>query len=275
MGDFLASANAELDFINGLLRQHKNRQTQHKGVVFQTTSRNKHYYVKQIRRNGKVHRCYLGKADSEKVRLEKIQQMESALYDTLCLNKQILESAIQEYESYDLGSLENKVSACLAKVKCVFLIDRRLEKMFAWAKADYMRNSKPFPDQIILAKDGTRVRSKDECVWYNYLLDAGLPFRYDWVMEFEDPWNPGEKIYKSPDFVIMTPDCKLILIEHAGLLTKDSYAADIKDKIQIYLFNGYVLGDNFFIMSDDCFGGVNTYAIQRLVAEIKSRFFCF
>lgn len=273
MGDFLMYVMAELQYINSLIDQHKEHKLLKKGPVFKIRSRNRRYFVKQFRKDGKVRRSYLGKGDSTKVKEEKRDQLECVLYDALCQDKQILESVIQNYKVYSFEALSTRISPCLAEVRCEFQVDRRLDQLFAWAKEDYKRNTNPFPDKIILANDKTRVRSKDECIWYNYLLDAGLPFRYDSVMEFDDPWNPGGIRFKSPDFVINTPSGVMVLIEHAGLLMKDQYAEDMKEKIQLYLYNGYVLGDNFFIISEDRFGGVNSYAIKRQVAEIKSRFF--
>ena len=273
MGNFLTYVMSELYYINNLISQHKNCKSEHKGSVFRIKSKNRHYFVKQFWKNGKAFRIYLGKEDSAKVREEKRNQLECVLCDTLCHNKRILESVIREFKAYSFEALNARISPSLETVSCGFQIDHRLDQLFAWAQADYKKNSKPFPDKVILAKDGRRVRSKDECIWYNYLLDAGLPFRYDWVMEFDDPWNPGWSISRSPDFVIKTPSGEMVLIEHAGLLMKKDYAEDMKKKIQIYLYNGYVLGDNFFIISEDRFGGINSYAIKRQVAEIKSRFF--
>lgn len=273
MGDFLMYVMAELNYINILIDQHRNCKPRGRGAVFKTRSRNKQYFVKQFEKDGKVHRTYLGKGDSTKVKEEKRNQLECVLYDALCQNKQILESVIQNFKTYSFEALSSRISPCLAEVSCGFQVDRRLDQLFAWAKEDYKKNTNPFPDKIILAKDRTRVRSKDECIWYNCLLDAGLPFRYDSVMEFDDPWNPGGIRFKSPDFAINTPSGVMVLIEHAGLLMKKQYLEDMKEKIQLYLYNGYVLGDNFFIISEDRFGGINSYAIKRQVAEIKSRFF--
>ena len=48
----------------------------------------------------------------------------------------------------------------------------------------YEKNPREYPRTVNIAKDGTRVRSKSECIVYNALLDAGIPFRYDPVMSF-------------------------------------------------------------------------------------------
>ena len=56
-----------------------------------------------------------------------------------------------------------------------------------------------------------------------------------------------------------------------SLLLKPEYAEKLKKKIQLYLHNNFVLGVNFFITSEDRFGGIDERSLLRLVEEIKYR----
>lgn len=258
-------------YIDDLLEQYETVDAKRTGSVYCSTSRGRAYYVRKIHSHGRDKKLYLGKADSDNVIAEKNAQMDSKLHAVLDKDKKIIEECLSRYMPFDISSIEGMTSPCLHVVKNDFVIDKRMEKLFAWANEPYERNGVPFADKVILTKDGTRARSKDECLLYDLFYDANVPNRYDCILDFEDPWDPGNTIRKAPDFVVPTLSGKLILVEHAGLIMNRNYASDLMEKIQIYLYNGYVLGDNFFISSGDRFGGVNERALERLVDEIKDR----
>lgn len=261
----------KVDYIDDIIEQLDVSGTHKTGSVYCNTSRGNSYFVRKEHKHGRDKKTYLGKADSDDVIAEKDAQMNSRLYSVLCHDKKILKECMDRYVPFDVHSIEDMISPCLRSIENDFVVDKRMEKLFKWANEPYERNSMPFSDKVILTKDGTRARSKDECILYDLFDDANVPNRYDCVMTFDDPWNPNSTVRKSPDFVVPTLSGKLILVEHAGLIMKPGYANDLKEKMQIYLYNGYVLGDNFFITSDDGYGGINERALDRLVEEIRDR----
>lgn len=270
--NFISYVKRALSEVNELLMQSDYNATKYtRGNVFRIKSRGHIYYVKELKIQGKRKRKYLGKIDSEKLKQEKEIQLSIERRKILLIDKKVLEDTLSKYIPCDKPTIEHRISPCLLNVECDFSFDLRMKGLYEWSNAYYEKNNMPFPDKVILTKDGTRMRSKDECTLYDLFKDAGVPFRNDCIMIFDDPFNPGHKIRKAPDFVIMTFSGKLIIVEHAGLLLKQSYAVSFTEKIQIYLYNGYVLGDNLFITSCDKDGGVNVAALQRLVEEIIYR----
>ena len=258
-------------YIDELLMQHKGRRKGKINSVFCNKSKGRKYFLKREWTHGREKKTYLGKAGSPEVVHEKYDQMTGILRNTLQYDKKLMQDFANNYIPFDIPSIEGMTSKCLHGIQTDFVIDRRMEKLFEWANEPVERNGAEFGDKVIMTKDGTRARSKDECILYDLFDDMNIPNRYDCMMEFDDPWNPGEIIKKAPDFVIPTISGKLILVEHAGLILKPRYAENLKEKIQLYLYNGYVLGDNFFITSGDKDGGINERALQRLVAEISDR----
>lgn len=149
-------------------------------------------------------------------------------------------------------------------------VDDRLEELKQWAR-EYKRNTADFDDRATYACDGTRVRSKGEALWYNMLYNAGIPSRYDSPLTVIDKWENEKTVY--PDFLIQCYNGSFIIIEHFGGLLKPSYSSKQITKIRDYLRSGYVLGDNFFVTSDDAEGGINTEMIARTICQIEELFY--
>ena len=142
-------------------------------------------------------------------------------------------------------------------------------KLFEWAKEEYEKNPTPIGDSRNIACDGTIMRSKGECIWYNMLYDAVVPFRNDVVMRFKD--KSGHFVTRCPDFLIKCLDGTLIIIEHLGLLNNPDYLQDFMEKVKLYHRNGFVLGVNFFVTADNFSGGTDSQAIKQLVKMIRER----
>lgn len=151
--------------------------------------------------------------------------------------------------------------------------DQRYEEIKEWAEASYPKNTYPFPDAEIYAKDGTRLRSKGECIWYNLLLERGILFRYECAVTIADQY--GKRKTCHPDFLILCFDGTLILIEHLGGMGDLSYAMDFGEKSYWYFQKGFILGKNYFVTSDDPNHGTDSQMIARHVDRIEEMFFGF
>lgn len=238
--------------------------------VYQTGKGKPYYYVinKEI---GK--KSYLGSAKSKAVKNEKIKQIRASLLETLDYNWNILDYCLTHYRPCDLSALEKYISPCLKDIPVDFVVNGRMQPIWDWANADYERNAAPFPNKEIYAIDGTRVRSKGECIWYNDFTNMWVPKRYDPLMEFINPkpgiLGPGKTIWKSPDFLIKCTDGTYIIVEHLGFIMDDRYSQDFREKTQIYEANGFTLGVNYYVMSDDAEGGTDSRAIHEKVEEIR------
>lgn len=147
----------------------------------------------------------------------------------------------------------------------------RYEKLRQWANAPYEKNTAPFSDAATYAKDGTRVRSKGECLHYNQLQELGLLFRYDCILEIVAQNGMTKKV--SPDFLIRCLDGKLLIIEHLGRMDDKGYAIDFGEKCYWYLQAGYKLGENLFVTSDDLHGGTDSRMIMDVDRQVQRRFF--
>jgi hypothetical protein len=150
-------------------------------------------------------------------------------------------------------------------------VDERLEELKAWAAENYEQNTHKYSEAVFYACDGTRVRSKGEVIIYNLLYAIGIPFRYDALIYVTDDW--GRRIKISPDFLIQCYDGTFIIIEHLGGLKSPDYCSSFATKCRQYLNEGYVLGENLFLTSDDKSGGIDAEAVAAIIDLVERRFY--
>ena len=233
---------------------------------------NKFYYYKGAK--NKTKRTYLGGADSIKLKNVLASSYKAVLMEDLKENIKLLETVYSRYIPYNKEHVIGQLSPCVQDLDFINAGNMIMTELYTWMHEPYEKNPKEFPKAIIIAKDGTRVRSKSECIIYNALYDAGIPFRYDPVLKFRVTGTDGNivTIKKSPDFQIKCPDGSEILVEHGGLLRADSYAVDLASKIQLYLTNGYIIGETLFVTSDDVSGGIDSAEIEKLIELLSMRF---
>ena len=263
----------ELAKINRMLFNLNRDKTVPERIPVRAKNRNGHVYYYKLAAKGTNDSLYIGNASSDKLHEIVKRSYKFELLKVLKENRKLLTDMKVRYNSYSTESIMRRLSPCLANYNYKDTFDLRLDEMRRWAEADYEKNELPITGRKIFAKDGRQVRSKSECVIYNALLDAGLYFRYDPVLELEtpDPGFVGFETVKSPDFQIICMDGTFILIEHAGKLSQKWYSDELARKMQIYHYNGYVPGVNMYITADDKDGGFDTTAVAQLIEDVNWR----
>lgn len=214
---------------------------------------------------------YLGKADSEAARDCARYHYLVEKRNRLLFDLDLLETLAQQYKDYGSEAILSALSASCRIIAGEDFNNARYEELKQWANADYEKNQAPFPDSKIYAIDGTRVRSKGECLHYNILLGLGIPFRYDSIIEISDGRGNTKKV--SPDFLIQNFDSSLTTIEHLGRLFDKRYALDYGEKCYWYLKAGFIPGKNFFVTSDDIYGGTDTQSIMETAKAVERLFY--
>ena len=231
---------------------------------------NNNYYYKQYYKNGKSSRKYIGTSDSDGVLQIKKNEIRKIQIKALEHNIALLKSIVNDYFGFTINDALTGLPNQIKDIPTHNMKDYSLfDDLHSWANEDYNKNPAPFPDAEIYAKDGTRLRSKGECIWYNCLMEYGIPFRNEPEIIVIDEF--GKETVRYPDFVIKCLDGSYIIIEHLGLLKKTSYATDFAIKLQDYLRSGYVLGDNLFLTSDEINGGTDSRVIKRTIYQILER----
>lgn len=214
---------------------------------------------------------YLGSPDSERTQELFAAHFQAQRLVRLQHNQKLLENLWDQYQPYDFDSVVSDMSKDYRKVARNNSFNKRYEELKKWANAPYEKNPFPFPEAENYAKDGTRLRSKGECTWYNLLQERGILFRNDCKMVFIDR-DGNERVF-YPDFLIQCFDGTFIIIEHLGKLNSIRYAMEFGEKCHYYLQDGFILGKNFFATSDEKNYGTDGEMIARLVDHIERMFY--
>lgn len=143
------------------------------------------------------------------------------------------------------------------------VLARRNSNLFSLSVRD-SHVSIPYVEGLIhgTAKDGLFVRSKSEVIIVNQLVNSGLEFEYEKILE-ED----GHRCI--PDFSFSTPYGDRIIWEHLGMLNVPEYKASWEKKLKFYESIGYTLGENLFTTQDHENGAIVTDEINEVINRIK------
>ena len=229
------------------------------------------YYYESWRAGGKTRQRYLGTAGDERVGqfiIRKVIQKRIEL-----LNKDIkttfrVKADFSEYSSEAILKLLGK------KYEIAFWNASALEELDEVSgesshsgnteeqHVEYDHSARPFLRTIITC-DGHRVRSKGECIIYDLLVMAHVVFEYEpTIYLYDENFN---LIEIHPDFYIECKDGTHIIIEHLGLLNDSEYADSQEWKLRMYHRNGYDLGHNLIMTSDNEKSGIDSGFIADLI----------
>ncbi len=118
---------------------------------------------------------------------------------------------------------------------------RLLTKIYNWEEAPYSTNEQYKDHLIVPGPKGQMMRSKSEAMIAQVLLTNNIGYRYESEQNFGG-------IIMHPDFSILHPITgRLYIWEHLGLMSNGAYQNNALKKINIYINNGYVPGDNLIL----------------------------
>ena len=241
-----------------------------KTLVCQIKGRNQIiYYYEQERIENKQIRKYIGKADTPKVRHYKERRFYQDTLKALYFDRELLKETVEKFIDYSPAAIHRKLPSSYKNLPDACYVDDRFEELKAWAAEKYKRNPYPLPADPNIARDGTPMRSKGECMWYDNILFEKIPVRIEPELILTGKSGKTYKFY--PDFVFMCYDGSLIIVEHFGKLDDENYAATNLPKIKDYHDCGYTLGDNLIITSDNVNHRTNELMIVDALSIIKKR----
>lgn len=218
-----------------------------------------------IYRCGTVDKWYV-LADGERTYLPKSQREEAeSLAKATWLRARLVEA-------------EAGICACQKYLKSFHGEDRRLAKLLEqgefcslighpeyndalWQKAEHRKNDKHPESLQIKQGEGNAVRSKSEALIAMTLDKYGISFRY------ESPLDTQKGRF-FPDFTIRHPkNHKTYIWEHFGFMDDQEYAAQVSEKLQIYMDCGYVPGENFLMTFESGGHPLTPHTIEEVIAR--------
>lgn len=133
-----------------------------------------------------------------------------------------------------------------------------------WLNEPFTPNPYKREKLIVATNDGTYVRSKSEAMIYNRLKESGLEVIYEKELKIY-----GKSIY--PDFTILNPKTnKIYIYEHFGMLDDLKYFDKFESKIHLYIRNGYVVDNNFFMTKETQSMPFDIREVDNIINRIKN-----
>lgn len=245
----------------------------------------------QTSNNGKMTLVPLGKTDAKivvyfkhrrylQLKLQVLNADKTAVDRFLKLYKDYSPESIYEklpksYKDLPVNSYENNgpvnVPDKYKRLPEYIRNDPRFMELVRWASEKYKRNPTEMPPDPNISRDGTPMRSKGECMWYDDILFEGLPVRIE--PEIKMRGKSGKWYTFYPDFVFKCFDGTYIYVEHFGMLDDEHYAERKLQRILEYLDCGIVLGDNLIVTSDNAEHHTNERVIVEVLELIMKRMF--
>ncbi len=131
----------------------------------------------------------------------------------------------------------------------------------SWEAGPYEHYTKYADKKTQVTSRGLHVRSKSEVLIAEALYDAGIPFRYEQVL------NIGPDEY-APDFTILRADGKVIFWEHCGRMFEQRYFDSHFRKLRAYYGAGVVPWKNLILTYDSLDGDID---LREIRAQIDLR----
>ena len=147
-----------------------------------------HFYAyERWQKKGEPERkVYLGPLESDAVRELFATKLKEMRVRRLQYDQKLLAKLERQYQTYDFDSIVDDMPKAYRMAARDDSFEQRYEEIRRWAEAPYPKNPFPFPEAEIYARDGTRMRSKGECIWYNLMQERGILFRNDCEIEIVD-----------------------------------------------------------------------------------------
>ncbi|MBP5162836.1 MAG: hypothetical protein ILP16_07670 [Spirochaetales bacterium] len=131
-----------------------------------------------------------------------------------------------------------------------------------WQAKEYETKGFGEDDPEIYTKRGERVRSKSEQLIADRLLDAGIPFRYEFPFVYE-----GNKVIHT-DFTVLNIRTRSVYRwEHFGRMDDQKYRKTFFWKQSLYAQYGYIPGINMIYTFEDKENPLDTRYVDRLIKK--------
>lgn len=112
---------------------------------------------------------------------------------------------------------------------------------------------------------GERVRSKSEKIIADELYHMGIPYKYEMPMQLE---YRGKEVTIYPDFTALNKSTgKKWILEHLGMMDRESYYENAMSKLDLYERNGWLQGKNLILLHESSAYPLNTSVVKAYIEE--------
>jgi hypothetical protein len=260
----------EMETEQKLLNYYESIITEDKTILYlkEPENRPKQFFYRKV---GEKQIHYIKKSESDKLMEIFISAFNRKAADILRANIGLMTDFSHEYKDYDSESIMKEMKTPYRKAAEDLAMSFNEED-----KSIYINSALQSENDYRMARqyavsNGLIVRSKSEALIAEYLLAAGIPFKYEVALDLEASYfdEAGfehivtERVY--PDFTIYLPDGNVMLWEHEGMMDKEDYRKRNLYKMMLYYRNGYYVPHNLIFTMESNDRLFDSGAARRIV----------
>lgn len=188
-----------------------------------------------------------------------IKRYAKAAADILESNLRLLRKLYQDFRFYDMDSINSDLPKAYRDAYWYTTLKVPEPGEISYDKeGDVIQSENPFFREQLKHKvsNGLMVRSKNELLIAEMLLQFNIPFRYEKRLDLEcveiNQYGQANYYIKTvyPDFTIFLPNDKVLYWEHEGGMEKPDYRRSNIDKLNCYFMNGILIPDKLIVTMD-------------------------
>ena len=266
MDKVIAAIEERLNTLDGHIgRLEKSVKSRGEGCIWASRS---HGCVRFYEKKGTREKRYLGNDDQKTIQRLIQKKYETKLLEAAENEKRILNECLELLTSKRDKSDMNAVFPSLTEeIKKYVRQDESTDEGFAqkWLAAKYYRAKRGEGHKFeTLNKD--LVRSKSEVIIADRLYTAGIPYRYEQMLELQNEHANPLRYY--PDFTVLNKRTRKIYYwEHLGRLGDPEYCFDTLIKLEDYSDNGILFGKNLILTFESQKMPLYTANVDRLIKQ--------
>ena len=236
-----------------------------------------------LRKKGDKKLKYIRKQEYELLKAIIKEEIAYNAVHALKWNISKIDKLIKQLKNYDINSVTTQLSrACkeaieeIGGVEASQPLPEPSEEIDSSIPSEntFNRNNLKYP-----LSNGIMVRSKSEALIGEFLLAAGIPFRYEKALELASVYEDEagfkhtslERVF--PDFTIFLPNGDIILWEHEGLIDNMDYRKRNLRKVMRYFDNGYYVPHNLIITMEGADNSFDSDAVLRIINGVLKPLF--
>jgi hypothetical protein len=230
------------------------------GTIETRVQKGKHRFFKCVK--GKPDE-YLGKERDNEIKALIQKKLDLELLKISQREKRALEKAILQVGPKTKEQVWNEFPEVF---KSYIKTDESIKVGYIQKWLDQWPLTQQDEEHVFLTDKGDYVRSKSEYIIANLLYKSKIPYRYEFPLILEH----GLFRY-FPDFTILHPyTLKTIYWEHFGMMDKEDYFTDTKEKLEVYTEYGFFLGEQMILTFESAKSPLNIKHVIRLINKYFS-----
>ena len=234
------------------------------GTIHTTSNKKSSQYYQVWKTEGKLEKKYLSKKKEEErflIHMLLQKNYNKQIKDELQRELAAIQEMLSQYHPQNIEELYVGLAESKQQwIDPIILIDEDYIK--SWEEEDYEKKEFWSSEMELYTAKGERVRSKSEIIIADTLNRFSVPYKYEKPIVLK-----GIGIV-HPDFSCLNVQTRKEYIwEHFGMMSNSEYAEKTVKKIERYVLDGYLPGENFLMTFESEQYPLSTKAVEQIIKQ--------